>query len=371
MRRGSPGRSPDGDQAERTGTGTTEPHHPYHLVDPSPWPVGRQHVRAAPHRRRRACGCTDRRSARGSRCWASSACSTPCSAGGATCSARAAPAITPRWSSKGLRIGMALFITSEVLFFFAFFWAFFWGALYPPATVEAISWPPEGVAAGPDLGHPVPQHHDPAALGLHGDLGAPCRARERQRRPRSRRWLLTVLLGVLFTCFQAYEYVHAIHEGFTLSERDLRLDLLHGDRLPRLPRHDRHDLPGRLHDARLLRPPSGRTSMSGFEAAAWYWHFVDVVWLFLFVWVYWWGGSLHFTTTLVGRVSDAAAVAARRGPAGRCPRCGRGPAVPRLPDRRRRAARPAALDLVRAGQRRRPGGLHRPDRRLHRGGRAP
>ena len=33
----------------------------------------------------------------------------------------------------------------------------------------------------------------------------------------------------------------------------------------------------------------------GFEAAAWYWHFVDVVWLFLFVWVYWWGGSLHFT----------------------------------------------------------------------------
>ena len=38
----------------------------------------------------------------------------------------------------------------------------------------------------------------------------------------------------------------------------------------------------------------------GFEAAAWYWHFVDVVWLFLFVWVYWWGGSLQFTTTPVG-----------------------------------------------------------------------
>ena len=38
----------------------------------------------------------------------------------------------------------------------------------------------------------------------------------------------------------------------------------------------------------------------GFEAAAWYWHFVDVVWLFLFVWVYWWGGSLSFTTTPVG-----------------------------------------------------------------------
>ena len=38
----------------------------------------------------------------------------------------------------------------------------------------------------------------------------------------------------------------------------------------------------------------------GFEAAAWYWHFVDVVWLFLFVWVYWWGGSLQWTTTGAG-----------------------------------------------------------------------
>jgi cytochrome c oxidase subunit 3 len=38
----------------------------------------------------------------------------------------------------------------------------------------------------------------------------------------------------------------------------------------------------------------------GFESAAWYWHFVDVVWLFLFVWVYWWGGSLNFTTQPVG-----------------------------------------------------------------------
>ncbi|HEX5775894.1 MAG TPA: cytochrome c oxidase subunit 3, partial [Caulobacteraceae bacterium] len=52
--------------------------------------------------------------------------------------------------SKGLRIGMALFITSEVLFFFAFFWAYFWGALYPPdpATVEGYTWLPAGV-------HPV------------------------------------------------------------------------------------------------------------------------------------------------------------------------------------------------------------------------
>ena len=74
--------------------------------------------------------------------------------------------------AKGLRLGMALFITSEVFFFFAFFWAFFWGALYPPMTI-ATSVAAGGHRAGPDLGHTVPEHPDPPALGRHGDLGAP------------------------------------------------------------------------------------------------------------------------------------------------------------------------------------------------------
>ncbi len=55
--------------------------------------------------------------------------------------------------AKGLRIGMALFITSEVLFFFAFFWAFFWGALYPPETV-ATTWPPADIEPVPTWGIP-------------------------------------------------------------------------------------------------------------------------------------------------------------------------------------------------------------------------
>ena len=156
-----------------------------------------------------------------------------------------------------------------------------------------------GHRAGPDLGHPVPEHPDPAALGRHGDLGAPCgeggRPEDRvqgagdHRLPRPG---LHRLPGA--------RVCRADPRGLHPSGRDLRLDLLHGDRLPRPARPDRHDLPRRLHDARLVRRLPARTSMSGFEAAAWYWHFVDVVWLFLFVWVYWWGGSLHFTTTPVG-----------------------------------------------------------------------
>ena len=59
---------------------------------------------------------------------------------------------------------------------------------------------------------------------------------------------LTIALGLLFTSIQAYEYAHA---PFGFSRQYLYLDLLHGDRLPRLPRHRRHDLPDRLPGPRL------------------------------------------------------------------------------------------------------------------------
>ena len=69
--------------------------------------------------------------------------------------------------------------------------------------------------------------------------------------------------------------------GVRLHGQHLRRDLLHGDRLPRLPRHHRHDLPDRLPDPRHRGDFTPKQHF-GFEAAAWYWHFVDVVWLFLF-----------------------------------------------------------------------------------------
>ena len=76
--------------------------------------------------------------------------------------------------SKGLRLGMALFITSEVLFFFAFFWAFFWGALVHPGPEQPCrdySWLPEGAHPCPDLGRTVAQYAHLATVRLHGDLG--------------------------------------------------------------------------------------------------------------------------------------------------------------------------------------------------------
>jgi cytochrome c oxidase subunit 3 len=199
--------------------------------------------------------------------------------------------------ARGLRMGMVLFIASEVLFFFAFFWAFFWGALYPPETV-ATAWPPEGI-------EPVPTWEIPflntMILLLSGMAvtWAHHAVREDDNDTAFKALLLTVALGVTFTGFQAYEYYHAIHEGFTLT------DGIYGSTFYMATGfHGLHVIIGTTFllvcTIRAWYGTFRPSKHVGFEAAAWYWHFVDVVWLFLFVWIYWWGGSLSFTTQAAG-----------------------------------------------------------------------
>ena len=85
-----------------------------------------------------------------------------------------------------------------------------------------------------------------------------------------------------------------------LQGQHLRRDLLHGDRLPRLPRAHRHDLPARLPDPRDARPLHAEAAFR-LRGAAWYWHFVDVVWLFLFVAIYVWGSNWGAAAAAAGR----------------------------------------------------------------------
>jgi cytochrome c oxidase subunit 3 len=199
--------------------------------------------------------------------------------------------------SRGLRLGMALFITSEVFFFFAFFWAFFWGALVPPETV-AVSWPPEGV-------HPVPTWEIPflntLILLTSGATvtWAHHAIKHNDNRTAFRALVLTVVLGLTFTAFQGYEYWHAIvKEGFDLTDGIFGSAFYMATGF-----HGLHVQIGTVFlivcAYRAWKGDFTPQQHVGFEAAAWYWHFVDVVWLFLFVWVYWWGGSLHFTVTPV------------------------------------------------------------------------
>lgn len=196
--------------------------------------------------------------------------------------------------SKGLRLGMALFITSEVLFFFAFFWAFFWGALvHPdPTAVESYSWLPEGT-------HPVPTWDIPLLNTLilllsgctvtwaHHEI-----LEGRNDKARVPLWI-TVGLGVIFTCFQVYEYVHTIYNpaGFQISSQIFGSTFYMATGF-----HGFHVFIGTTFLAvclyRVYQSHFKAEKHIGFESAAWYWHFVDVVWLFLFCWVYWWGGSI-------------------------------------------------------------------------------
>ncbi|MCG8358661.1 MAG: cytochrome c oxidase subunit 3 [Kiloniellales bacterium] len=184
----------------------------------------------------------------------------------------------------GLRYGMLLFIASEVMFFAAFFWAFFDASLFPKEAT-GFTWPPEGVEVFEAFDIPFLNtlvlllsgctvtwaHH---AL-QHGD-----------RRNTIRGLLLTVILGVLFTALQAYEYSHAAF-GFTDGIYSSTFYMATGF-------HGFHVIIGTIFlTVCLFRAMSGHFKPDhhfGFEAAAWYWHFVDVVWLFLFVCVYWWGG---------------------------------------------------------------------------------
>jgi cytochrome c oxidase subunit III len=186
----------------------------------------------------------------------------------------------------GLRYGMALFIASEVMFFSAFFWAFYSSALYPKVTdtnPHAV-WPPPGI-------QPLDPFETPFLMTLILLLSgtsvtwAHHSLIEGNNRDAARALGYTVLLGLMFSAFQAFEYTHSafgFREGIYASTFYMATGF-----------HGFHVIVGTIFLAvcwwRTTRGHFTPQSHFGFEAAAWYWHFVDVVWLFLFVSIYWWG----------------------------------------------------------------------------------
>jgi cytochrome c oxidase subunit 3 len=183
----------------------------------------------------------------------------------------------------GFRFGMMLFIASEVMFFVAFFWAFFSSALYPPT---GASWPPEGI-------HTINPFNLPFMMTMILLLSG-CTVTwahheivEGNQKQAVTALGLTVLLGACFLGFQAFEYIHAPY-GFKDGIYPSAFFMATGF-------HGFHVLVGTIFlMVCYFRTRKGHftpESHFGFEAAAWYWHFVDVVWLFLFVAIYWWGGG--------------------------------------------------------------------------------
>jgi len=186
---------------------------------------------------------------------------------------------------KGLRIGMILFIISEIMFFVAFFWGFFHSSLAPTIAIGCV-WPPIGIEPISAFGLPLLNTLLLLTSGAtvtwthHSIISG-----NKQESVIS--LFLTIILALIFTVIQVFEYIQA---PFTISSGIYGSTFFMSTGF-----HGFHVLIGTLFLSvclyRLIKGHFTKEHHLGFEAAAWYWHFVDVVWLFLFVSVYWWGGA--------------------------------------------------------------------------------
>jgi len=184
---------------------------------------------------------------------------------------------------KGLRIGMFLFILSEVCFFFSFFWAFFHSSLGPAIDIGAI-WPPVGIQVFnpfevPLLNTAILLSSGATVTWSHHALISG------NRKDSILALILTVVLGVLFTALQGLEYYEAT---FSIA------DSVYGSTFfVATGFHGLHVLIGTTFLIvclfRLINHQFTKHHHNGFEASIWYWHFVDYVWIFLFISIYWWG----------------------------------------------------------------------------------
>nr|ALO81701.1 cytochrome c oxidase subunit III [Phyllochaetopterus sp. AW-2015] len=185
--------------------------------------------------------------------------------------------------TSGLRMGMVLFIISEICFFFGFFWAFFHSSLAPSPEI-GCSWPPAGITPLNPFAVPLLNTAILLASGIsvtwaHHSLlnGNRCYT--------VMSLFITCILGAYFTLLQAMEYYDA---PFTIA------DSVYGSIFfVATGFHGLHVIIGTIFlTTNLFRTyayhftPQGHF---GFEAGAWYWHFVDVVWIFLYLSIYWWG----------------------------------------------------------------------------------
>ena len=184
---------------------------------------------------------------------------------------------------RGLNMGVALFIVSEALFFLAIFWTFFHSALSPNVELGA-HWPPSGIDAVNPFELPLLNtiillssgvtvtyaHHSIIQGNRNGALDG---------------LALTVVLALIFTSLQAIEY--SISQ-FTISDGTFGSCFYFGTGF-----HGFHVIIGTAFIAvglwRVLAYHSTENHHLGLESGILYWHFVDIVWLFLFISIYYWG----------------------------------------------------------------------------------
>jgi heme/copper-type cytochrome/quinol oxidase subunit 3 len=184
--------------------------------------------------------------------------------------------------------GMLLFIFSEVMFFFAFFWGFFWLSFAPSIELN-LTWPPtdfDNLAFEP---FSIPLLNTIILLlsGVTITL-AHLFIKDGSLKGAQIYIILTLLLAELFIMVQSFEYFSS---SYDISDGGYATTFFLCTGF-----HGFHVIVGSIFIGvmayRLFTSNFSRKHHFGFEAAAWYWHFVDVVWLFLFLMVYYWGIDL-------------------------------------------------------------------------------
>nr|UCU06846.1 cytochrome c oxidase subunit III [Potamometra anderseni]UCU06859.1 cytochrome c oxidase subunit III [Potamometra anderseni] len=185
--------------------------------------------------------------------------------------------------TNGLKWGMILFIVSEIFFFVSFFWAFFHSSLAP--TIEiGMTWPPKGIQTFNPMDIPLLNTTILLSSGITITWAHHSIMNKNHSQTVSGLFL-TVTLGIYFSILQAYEYLES---PFTIS------DSVYGSCFFMATGfHGIHVIIGTTFLmvclVRTMKFHFSNQHHFGFEAAAWYWHFVDVVWLFLYISIYWWG----------------------------------------------------------------------------------
>nr|ASM41880.1 cytochrome c oxidase subunit III [Scaphoideus varius] len=184
---------------------------------------------------------------------------------------------------EGMKWGMILFITSEVLFFSSFFWAFFHSSLSPNVEI-GMQWPPMGIKPFNPMSIPMLNTMILLSSGISITWAHNALVNNNLSQT-SQSLMITILLGLYFTILQAIEYFEA---PFTMA------DSIYGATFFMTTGfHGLHVIIGTafilISTFRIMKLHMSKEHHMGFEASAWYWHFVDIVWLFLYISMYWWG----------------------------------------------------------------------------------
>nr|YP_009987575.1 cytochrome c oxidase subunit III [Tropidocephala brunnipennis]QBZ38048.1 cytochrome c oxidase subunit III [Tropidocephala brunnipennis] len=183
---------------------------------------------------------------------------------------------------KMIKMGMILFIISEIMFFFSFFWSFFHSSLSP--TIElGLKWPPKGIKPFNPMEIPLLNtiilvssgasitwaHHSLLSMKFKQTISS---------------LIITIMLSCYFTSLQWIEYKNAT---FTIADSVFGSSFFLTTGF-----HGIHVIMGTIFILTamesIISMKSNKINHLSLELSAWYWHFVDVVWLFLYLILYWW-----------------------------------------------------------------------------------